>query len=323
MSLLSAAAIAASAIGWGTATARSSVGAHAAASYLTGIGDEQVEMFTDPHWQRLHTKIARYIAPYDAAVRPYSLDLARAWIKAAEAQHIQVLVAFYHSEYTPAKMPSVASYKHDVQKFVKLFPHVRQYQSWDDANRGNIPRALASPSARAAAKYYQALIRVCRGCTVVGLDVLDQNNISPTLRYISEFKREIGKLRTVMPKIWGLHNYSDINRLQSWRTRALGRALGGQVWLTETGGIVQFGGAFPNRRGSGLKRAAKVLAYMFKVAGSQSRIRRLYIYKWTGGTARTRFDAGLTDAHNKPRLGYLVVCKRLHGAKCNVEVSNH
>ena len=62
---------------------------------------------------------------------------------------------------------------------------------------------------------------------------------------------------------------------------------------------------------------------MFKVAGSQSRIRRLYIYKWTGGTARTRFDAGLTDAHNKPRRGYLVVCKRLHGAKCNVKVSNH
>ena len=323
VSLLSAVALAPSAIGRAAATARSSAGAHAAASYLTGIGDERTEMFKDPLWRQLHTKIARYIAPYDAAVRPYSLDLARAWIKTAEAQHIQVLVAFYHSEYTPTKMPSIATYKHDVQKFVKLFPHVRQYQSWNEANRGNIPRALASPSAGAAARYYQALIRVCRGCTVVGLDVLDQHNISPTLRYISEFKREIGRLRTVMPRIWGLHNYSDVNGLQSWRTRALGRALGGQVWLTETGGIVQFGGAFPNRRGSGLKRAAKVLGYMFNVASSQSRIRRLYIYTWTGGTAKTRFDAGLTDAHNKPRPGYLVVCKRLHGAKCNVKVSNH
>ena len=54
---------------------------------------------------------------------------------------------------------------------------------FDEANRGNIPRALASPSAKAAARYYQALIRVCRGCTVGGLDVPDQNNISPTLRY--------------------------------------------------------------------------------------------------------------------------------------------
>ena len=65
-------------------------------------------MFSNPMWQQLHTKIARYIAPYDAAVRPYSLQLARAWIGAAEAQHQQVLVAFYHSEYTPTKMPSVA-----------------------------------------------------------------------------------------------------------------------------------------------------------------------------------------------------------------------
>ncbi len=49
-----------------------------------------------------------------------------------------------------------------------------------------------------------------------------------------------------MPTIWGLHNYSDINRLQSWRTHRLVRALGGQVWLTETGGIVKFAGEFSN-----------------------------------------------------------------------------
>ena len=74
-----------------------------------------------------------------------------------------------------------------------------------------------------------------------------------------------------MPKIWGLHDYSDINRLESWRTHELVRAFGGQVWLTETGGIVQFGGAFPNQHGSGLTRAARVLKYMFAVAGSSRR----------------------------------------------------
>src|SRR5580700_4847029 len=97
--------------------------AHAAAAYLTGIGDEQGEMFTNPLWQQLHTKIVRYIAPYDAVVHSYSLDKAIVWIRAAEAQHEQVLVAFYHSEYTPTRMPSVAQYQHDVQKFVKRFPH--------------------------------------------------------------------------------------------------------------------------------------------------------------------------------------------------------
>ena len=112
--------------------------AHAAASFQTGLGDETTEMFGDPNWKQLHTKIARYIVPYDAAVHSYSLDKAKLWMKAAESQHMQILIAFYHSEYSPTRMPSVAQYKHDVQKFVKLFPHVKQYQSWDEANRGNI-----------------------------------------------------------------------------------------------------------------------------------------------------------------------------------------
>jgi hypothetical protein len=297
--------------------------AHAASSYLTGIGDEQGEMFGNQLWAQLHTKIVRYIAPYDAVAHPYSLDEAKYWIGQAEAHHQQVLVAFYHSEYSPLRLPSVAAYQKDVAKFVKLFPHVRQYQAWDEANRGYIGGVLASPSAAADARYYQALIRVCRGCTVIGLDVLDAQYIGPTLEYISEFKHEIGKLKTIMPKIWGLHNYSDINRLESWRTRALVRAMGGQVWLTETGGIVQFGGAFPNKHGSGLVRSAKVLKYMFAVAGAIPQIKRLYIYDWTGGNSRTRFDAGLMNAHDQPRPGYVVVCKQMHGAHCNVKTVNN
>ena len=288
------------------------------------VGPCELYGSSEPLFQQLHTKVVRYIAPYDAVIHSYSLDQAIVFIRAAEAQHEQVLVAFYHSEYTPLNMPSVAQYKHDVEKFIRRFPRVHQYQAWDESNRGNIPGVLASPSASATAQYYQALIRVCKGCTAVGLDVLDANDISPTLQYISEFKREIGKLRTVMPKIWGLHNYSDINRLESWRTRELVQALGGQTWLTETGGIVKFGGAFPNRNGSGLKRASKVLSYMFNVAAAHARIKRLYIYDWTGGTASTRFDAGLTDSHHVPRPGYVTVCKKLHGAKCNVKrISNH
>jgi hypothetical protein len=294
----------------------------ASASYQTGMGDESDEMFNDPLWRQLHMKYVRYIAPYDAAVKPYSLNKAKRWIDAAERQHAQVLVAFYHSEYTPTKLPSVATYQKDVQKFVKLFPKVRYYQAYDEANRGNVPRAFSSPSAAGAAAYYQALIRVCRGCTVIGLDVLDQYNITPTLRYISEFKRAIGRLHTVMPRIWGLHNYSDVNRQESVRTRQLVRALGSQVWLTETGGIVQFGGSFPNKHGSGLTRAAKVIQYMFRMARAIPQVKRLYIYDWSGGTTSTRFDAGLTDRKHKPRPGYVVVCRELHAAKCNVKVSN-
>jgi hypothetical protein len=297
--------------------------AHAASSFLTGVGDEHARMFANPLYQQLHTKIVRYIAPYDAVTHSYSLDQAITFIRAAEALHEQVLVAFYHSEYSPTRLPSVGAYQHDIEKFIKRFPKVRQYQSWDEANRGNIAHVLASPSAVAAAQYYQALIRVCKGCTAIGLDVLDANNISPTLAYISEFKREISRLETVMPKIWGLHNYSDINRLESWRTRELIQALGGQVWLTETGGLVQFGGAFPNQHGSGLTRASQVLKYMFAVAAHYPQIKRLYVYDWTGGTSSTRFDAGLMNAREQPRPGYVVVCRQLHAAKCGVRTARN
>jgi hypothetical protein len=314
-----------------TTIATAGPGAHTAAAYLTGIGDEGTEMFSNPQWTQLHTKIARYIAPYDAAVRPYSLQVAREWIGDAEAAHQQVLVAFYHSEYTPTKMPSVAVYQRDVQKFIKLFPHVRQYQPWNEANRGTIVEivkgkrhvALVSPSALQSAQYYRALKLVCKGCTVVGLDALDAPVVTPTLEYIAQFKHDIARLKTVMPSVWGLHNYSDTNRLQGTRTRAILAAVPGQVWLTETGGIVQFGGAFPNKKGSGLRRAAKALSYMFKIADSSSRIKRLYIYDWTGGTSSTRFDAGLMNAKYQPRPGYVVVCKQLHAANCKVKTAKN
>jgi hypothetical protein len=305
------------------AATRNAPTARAASSFLTGIGDEQATMFSNPLYTQLNTKIVRYIAPYDAAVRPYSLDKAIVFIHDAEAMHEKVLVAFYHSEYTPTKMPSIATYQNDVKKFVKLFPHVTEYESWDEANRGNERGQFSSPTAVNAARYYQALIRVCRGCTVIGLDVLDQAYIQPTLAYIAEFKREIYRLETVMPKVWGLHDYSDVNRLEGWRTNEIVHALGNQVWLTETGGIVKFGGAFPNKNGSGLKRAAKVLKFTFQVAAAHARIKRLYIYDWNGGTSSTRFDAGLTNADEKPREGYVVVCRALHAKKCSVSLAKN
>jgi hypothetical protein len=312
-----------------TASASSNVRAHASSSFLTGIGDQQTNMFTNPLWLQLHTKIARYIAPYDAAVRPYSLQLAREWIGEAEADHQQVLVAFYHSEYTPTKMPSVTVYQRDVKKFLALFPKVKQYQAWNEANRGTIVEivkgkrhtALVSPSASQSAQYYKALRAVCRGCSLTGLDILDGPSVSPSLRYIAAYKHEIAHLKVPMPQLWGLHNYSDTNRFQSTRTRAILAAVPGQVWLTETGGIVQFGSTFPNKKGAGLTRAAKALSFMFKIAASNSRIKRLYIFQWSGATGAARFDAGLTDPSYLPRPGYVVVCKQLHAAKCNVKVS--
>jgi hypothetical protein len=293
------------------AIVRRDVRAGPSAGRLIGVGDQQSRMFANPFWQRLHTRVARYIAPYDAAVRRGSLARATAWIRAAEAQHQQILVAFYHSDYAPTRLPSIRNYLRAVRRFVKRFPNVRAYEAWDEANRGTVRPRFASPSPLSAARYYQALRRACPGCAVVGLDVLDHDNPSATLRYIAAFKREIHRLRTVMPSTWGLHNYSDVNRLQDWRTRKLTRALGGRVWLTETGGIVKFGRAFRNVRGSGLARASRVVRFTLRLASRQPRIKHVYFYNWSGVTSAARFDAGLTDRRGDPRPAYIVLCRYL------------
>jgi hypothetical protein len=110
------------------------------------------------------------------------------------------------------------------------------------------------------------------GRGLLGLDILDQADVRPTLRYIAQFRSSLRGLRVPTPHLWGLHTYSDTNRFGSSRTRAILAAVPGDVWLTETGGIVKFRGAFPNKKGSGDRRAERALAYMFSLAARYPRI---------------------------------------------------
>jgi len=269
---------------------------------LVGIGDQQPAMFSNPLYQELNIPIVRYIAPYDAMSSGVDARNADAFIRAAQATGAKVLVAFYHSRRHPERMPSKRAYTLAVRRFIRAFPTVREYQPWNEANRGNVRGLFKSPTPRQAANYYMALRRVCTRCTVTGLDVLDGINMAPSLRYLRKFQ----KLARPAPKVWGLHNYSDTNRNSSKRTRQFLRATRGSVWLTETGGIVKFGSNFPGGR-RGQLRAAKALRLMFRIANSNSRIKRLYIFQWTGSTSRARFDAGLTNLNGTARPGYRIV----------------
>jgi hypothetical protein len=252
------------------------------------------------------------VAPYDVADRPGDLAAVDAWITAAEAQHVEPLVAFYHSRSRPNQLPSVARYALEIGRFMALHPQITAYSAWNEANRstakGPGASAMRGPSPSQSAGYYLALKRACPRCTIVGLDVLDSTNVGSTIRYIHAFQRDV---HGHLPSIWGLHNYSDTNRFRNKGTRAVLAAVRGQLWLTETGGVVQFGSEFPNRHGAGLKRAKLAVAYAFKLARSNRRITRLYIFDWFGVASTARFDAGLMDSRGKPRPSYAVVRRYL------------
>jgi hypothetical protein len=87
----------------------------------------------------------------------------------------------------------------------------------------------------------------------------------------------------------------------------------GDVWLTETGGIVKF--VLPN--GHTLfpfseSRANSATKRMFALAKRyRSRIKRLYIYHWKQPSEDARFDAGLIRSNGTPRPAYTTVKRQL------------
>jgi hypothetical protein len=149
----------------------------------------------------------------------------------------------------------------------------------------------------------------------VGLDVLDQGGVE---RYIGQYMRALGSsyarrhLRVV-----GIHNYSDVNRKRTRGMRSIIRTVNRYTrrpnfWLTETGGVVQFGRSFPCDE----SRAASRLEYLFDtVARHRRQLQRVYLYNWTGGDCTVRFDAGLTKNDGTPRPGYDVVKDELRRFK--------
>ena len=124
------------------------------------------------------------------------LPRLKAWLAAAERDHVQPLIAFYHSDRTPTKMPSVKTYTADIKGFLKEFPQVKLLQPWNEANRGYVnehgPGSYASPNAKQSAAVLPRAARGLPKCTIVGLDVLDSTDVPATIAYINEFKRDVG-----------------------------------------------------------------------------------------------------------------------------------
>jgi hypothetical protein len=273
-------------------------------AYLTGFSEQQPSMFQNTLFTDLHTKIARYIAPWDFMSVPRDKATFEAWLAGAGIDRVKPLVSFYVSRQKPLKLPSATQYKRMIKAFRKAYPSVKEISPWNEANAVR-PGRFANPTAKQAATFYKIVKQQCGGCRLVGLDVLDSQNVKATVKYIGQFQKALGNKG--LPTIWGLHNYSDTNRFRNKGTKAVLAAVKGQVWLTETGGLVRFGSGFPYNEA----RAAKALKYMFKLASSNARLKRLYIYQWNGSPLDSTFDAGVIGVDGKPRPGYFVVKNKI------------
>jgi hypothetical protein len=135
----------------------------------------------------------------------------------------------------------------------------------------------------------------CRGCRIVAADVLDQRGFESWIKTFRRYAKA--------PKIWGLHNYADVNRLRDISIPRMRRAAGkGQIWLTETGGIVRLARSWPYDE----RRAARSTRHVLRLANKR-KVQRVYLYRWTGEPLGSRWDSGLIAYDGRPRPALNVV----------------
>jgi hypothetical protein len=286
------------------------VAAPASAKYRVGVGEQSPAMYDTPAWQSLGLKRARYLVPWDYYKHPGQAAEVAAYMGRARAAGQDVLVSFTarrgcyeNGRYARAKAcraPSGRAFRGSFRRFDNAYPWVKTYSAWNEVNHKSQP-TFKSP--RLAVRYYDVIRKEARRrkFRVMALDLLDTGNMS---RYLRGFRaRARGN-----PRLWGLHNYGDVNRVRTTYTKGLLRSVPGEVWLTETGGILKLLPSFPRSE----TRSAARTRYMFKLVnrydtrrrGMRSKITRLFVYSWFGADPSARFDAGLVNPDGSPRKAF-------------------
>lgn len=274
-------------------------GAHA---FSIGMSDQKVAMWQDQRFDALGIKQVRLLVYYDSVLRG---DFSRydAWMSTAHARGADVLLTINQHSRSKTRLPTLSQYRRVVRILRKRYPWVTTMAAWNEANHKTQP-LFRKP--RRAAQYYNIMRKECRGCKIVAADVLDSSNMLP---WLAKFKRYAKK-----PRIWGLHSYSDANRfkpLSQTSTGALLRAVKGQVWLTEAGGIVRFSTTYRGGR-RGERRAAQAVKRTFALARKSPRIKRLYLYHWNADRKFVTWDSGFVAGNGRARPALDVLRKEVN-----------
>jgi hypothetical protein len=286
------------------------------AAVLVGIGEHDASVFTDPLFINMGMRRARIVIAWNVMQKPHLRRYLDSWLDAASAAGVEPLVSFSQAERSkcprrPCQLPTVGQFTRAFRAFQRRWAFVKVISPWNEANHRSQP-TWRNP--KRAAQYYNVVRKYCRGCTVVAADVIDETNMESWLRVFKRYARR--------PRVWGLHNYRDTNPRRGQRyggTRRLLRTVRGQVWLTETGGIVTF--RLPTGRTlfkTSTRRQNMAIGRMFRLArANRRRIKRLYVYHWKQPLSTNRFDAGLVDRRGRARPAYHTVRRHLRSRTFN------
>jgi hypothetical protein len=276
-----------------------------AGALVVGIGDQKADMFSDPLFTNLGVSHARLAVSWDAMENPWEREEIDGWMDAARAHGVQPLVGFWHARGDRRRvLPTPSRFKFEFRQFRARYPWVTTFATWNEANHCGEPTCHRP---QLVAAYYRALKRECPRCTVLAAEVLDMPNMGS---WVQAFQKHLGS----RPKLWGLHNYIDANRLRTSGTKTLLRHTSGRIWFTETGGIVQR----LNRAKVGFpesaSHAATATRWVFdELVPLSRRITRVYLYHWNA-VRGDNWDSALVDPRGRARPALRVVRSELRHA---------
>jgi hypothetical protein len=270
--------------------------APASAKLLIGIGEQNPALFADKRWQALEMPDVRYVMAWDALRRngweKAELDTYMYWARQAGAR---VMVTFGASRRRgqELKAPSRLQFIREFRALRRRYPELRTFQTWNEGNHGTQP-VWNKPGV--AARYYDSMRRTCPECTVSAPAVLDAPNMTS---WILRFKRAA----RYPVRIWSVHNHIDANRHRTTGTREILRITRGQLWFSETGGIVNRWVDGRKIRRYNQKNAVRAIRNVFKLAQlNRKRITRIYLYHWLAPKQRRpRWDSGLVGPRGQTR----------------------
>ena len=262
---------------------------------IIGIADQKPDFLSDPAFLGLGVRKARMAIAWDAMTTDWQVAELDRWLNAARTAGIEPLITFDRSRLPgrSRKFPTPAQLQTQFRAFRARYPWVRNFSAWNEPNHLGVRPELN-------ARYYLALKRSCASCRILGADLLD---LPSTPTWVARFVHVAGQ-----PKYWGLHNYVTANRFQTTLIKQLLKVTKGQIWLTETGGLVARRNISAIRLQQGKTHAAKVTSFILRdLPKLSSRIARVYLYQWDTSSSADTWDSGLVghDGIARPALGVL------------------
>jgi streptogramin lyase len=284
----------------------------------------------------LNIKVARDVVPYNAwQTTPYKEDLLK-WLKAV-GEHKE-LKAYITLEAPKGALtaPSYSEYKRDVSELIKELMNGKEAEGippvklWGAWNEPDAPGSILVDDAPVAAELWKIADAVggelhC-GCKIAAGEFYEFDG------YVSSYINTIlhdSSYGGTKPADWGFHDYYDLENLQrhteehkgnvdieKFLKKIKGGLLGTpKIWISETGVVIQNGGAETKLETSAKYAKLQIAAAndVLKLAEGHSRIELVNYYLYEGPESKYEketnkphaFDSalvageGIVDKHHK------------------------